>query len=224
MKNQSFGDNKNLFAYDPIYQIMQTGMVNHFTFIPMLTENDNKKEGEKSNREKPKVEIKKGVLMGFLNSCIKHGRKDIKELEPFFTKSGINMIIYDGEQLFSNERRREYFKRIDNELLKDSLVFVNPDIGLEVKNPKKEHLLFSEVKDLYERMDENSILMIRQHFPRENHPCYLNKRMEEIKETIIDDFPLCIDNDERIFFLLTRDSSLEHSLIHVIGDYAESYS
>ena len=89
MKNQSFGDNKNLFAYDLIYQIMQTGLVNHFTFIPMLTENDHKKDGEKSNREKAKVGTKNGELMGFLNSCIKHGRKDIKELEPFLRKAAL---------------------------------------------------------------------------------------------------------------------------------------
>ena len=55
MKNQYFGDNSDVFKYDLIYQIMQVGLVNYFTFIPMLTENDHKNHGEKSNRKKAMV-------------------------------------------------------------------------------------------------------------------------------------------------------------------------
>ena len=34
-------------------------------------------------------------------------------------------------------------------------------------------------------------------------------------------FPVCIDDDEITFFFLTRNESLEPSLIHVISDYTE---
>ena len=213
-----------MFKYDLIYQIMQAGLVNHFTFIPMLTENDHKNHGEKSNRKKAMVGKKNNELVSFLDDCIKDKRRNIKELDRFFTPYGINMTIYDGERHFTRQRRGKYFGGIDDELLKKSLIFVDPDIGLEVKNPKKEHVLYNEVKDLYERMDQESMLMVFQYFPREDHPEYLNRRMEEIKELIMDDFPVCIDNDEIIFFFLTRNSSLEHSLMHLIGDYTESYS
>ncbi|MFC1860840.1 hypothetical protein ACFLYL_00975 [Chloroflexota bacterium] len=37
------------------------------------------------------------------------------------------------------------------------------------------------------------------------------------------DYPVCIDDNEIVFFFLTKDEVLEHSLIHLIGDYAEEY-
>ncbi len=222
MKNQYFGDNKDLFTYDLIWQIIQAGLVNHFTFIPMLTRNDNKRHGEKFSRDKAKAGTKNKGLMNFLDKCVKEGRRDIKQLEGFFARCAVEMTIYGKD--FSHENRREYFEQIGDELLSKSLVFVDPDIGLEVKRSGKEHILYAEVRNLYERMAKDSILMVFQHFPRKSRQEYLNTRCEELKEKIAGDFPVCIDDNEIIFFFLTKDKSLEHSLTHLIGDYAECYS
>jgi hypothetical protein len=202
MKNQYFGDNKDLFTYDLIYQIMQAGLVNHFTFIPMLTSNDDTENGGKYNRDKAKVGTKNKELMSFLDGCIREGRRNIKELEGFFTKQGIEMTIY--EKPFSHQNRQEYFAQIGDELLTKSLILVDPDIGLEVARSGEKHLRLDEVQNLYQRMGEHSILMLFQN--------------------ITGDSPICIDDDEIIFFFLTRNDSLEHSLTHLIEEYAESYS
>lgn len=48
MKNQYFGDNRDLFKYDLVHKIINAryaGLPKRFTFIPMLTENDNTKQG-----------------------------------------------------------------------------------------------------------------------------------------------------------------------------------
>jgi hypothetical protein len=135
------------------------------------------------------------------------------------------MTIYYGKDgYFSHQQRQEYFEQIGDELLSNSLVFVDPDIGLEVKGAGEKHILYAEVKDLYQRMDGGSILMIFQHFPRENHHEYLHRRVEELEEKIAGDEPICIDDNEIIFFFLTKDEYLEHSLIHIIEDYAECYN
>ena len=134
----------------------------------------------------------------------------------------IKMTIYGKD--FYHRQRREYFEQIGDELLSKSLVFVDPDTGLEVKRPEEKHILYAEVKDLYERMDDSSILMIYQYFPRRPRQQYINTRCEELKEKITGDYPVCIDDDEIVFFFLTKDESLEHSLMHVIKDYAECYS
>ena len=73
-------------------------------------------------------------------------------------------------------------------------------------------------------MDEGSILMIYQYFPRIPHQQYLNARMEEIREKVSGDYPVCIYDIEVAFFLLTKDEYLEHSLTHVIEDYTRRYS
>ena len=66
--------------------------------------------------------------------------------------------------------------------------------------------------------------MLYQHFPRVSHHDYLHWRSEELEEKITGEPPVCIDDGKSIFFFLTKEESLEHSLTHVIHDYAESYS
>ena len=66
--------------------------------------------------------------------------------------------------------------------------------------------------------------MLFQHFPRRPRQQYLNMRAEELKGRISGDYPVCIDDNEAIFFFLTKEKALEDSLITVIGEYAEWYS
>jgi hypothetical protein len=65
--------------------------------------------------------------------------------------------------------------------------------------------------------------MLYQYFPRVPRQEYLNRRMEELRERVGGDYPVCLDNNEVVFFFLTKDGALEHSLIHLIGEYAERY-
>lgn len=204
---------------------MQAGLVNHFSFIPMLTKNDSNGHGAKYNRDNAKVGTKNKELVAFLDECVQEGRRDIVELEKILDRCEIKMTVYSGKShYFPHRQRQDYFARIGNELLINSLVFVDPDIGLEVANSDERHLLFDEVKELYRRMHESSILMLFQHFPRVARQEYLNRRSEELKDKISGDYPVCIDNNEIIFFFLTKNESLEHSLTHLIAEYAESYS
>ena len=222
MKSQYFGDNKDLFTYDLILQIMQAGLVDHFTFIPMLTSNDGTKHGEKYSRDKAKAGAQNKELMIFLDECIRQNNRNINQLKNFFKNRSIDIRIFEKE--FSHEHRQKYFEQVRNELLPKSLIFADPDIGLEIKRSREKHLLYAEAKDLYEHMDKNSILMTYQYLPRKPRQQYLNARCTELKEKVSGDFPVRIDDGEIAFFFLTRDESLEHSLMHVIGDYAECYS
>jgi hypothetical protein len=222
MKNQYFGDNRDLFKYDLIYQIIRAGLVDNFTLIPMLTGNDNTGYGGKFNRHKAKAGTKNKSLINFLDKCVREGRRGVRQLKNFFEKYDINMKIYENN--FSHQHRQEYFRQIKDEYLVKSIIFVDPDIGLEVKQPGEKHILYSEVENLYKRMDKGSILMICQHFPRIEHQQYLNMRCTELKEKITGDYPVCIDDDEIAFFFLVKDKSLEESLIKVVRDYSECYS
>jgi hypothetical protein len=222
VKNQYFGDNKDLFKYDLVWKIMKASPVTHFTFVPMLTKPDKTKHGRKSNRNHASTPNKE--LMNFLDDCINKGCKDIKQIVPFFQQRGINMTIYGKDGYFSHQKRQSYFAGIENGLLSRALILIDPDNGLEVKNSGEKHVLYSEVKGLYERMDEDSILMIYQYFPRVSHQQFLNGLMQELKERISGDYPVCISDSEIAFFFLTKNEPLEHSLTHLISDYAERYS
>jgi len=71
-------------------------------------------------------------------------------------------------------------------------------------------------------MDEDSILMIFQYFPREKHPEYLRKRSNELKE-LTEDLPIYISDNEIIFFLLTKNDELKSQLEKVVNGYLRDY-
>lgn len=222
MKNQYFGDNRDLFKYDLIYQIIQAGLVNHFTFIPMLTKNDDSKQGGKRNRDKAKAGTKNSDLVDFLNEFEDKGKRDIKQLKSFFEKKRVKMTIYKKDEYFSYVWRKEYFEQIENKLLSNSLIFVDPDIGLEVKRTRDKHIRYCEVESLYERMDKSSILMIYQHFPRMRTRNYIQKyfceRSEKLKK-IAGELPIYIEDNEIRLFFLVKDKSLRESLSKEISKY-----
>ncbi len=225
MKNQYFGDNKDLFTYDLAYWIQRAGLVNHFTFIPMLTTPDGSSDGGKTDRAGASVGTQHQELVDFLDECIREKKRDIRQLEGFFSEREQRITIYSGKKkYFTHLKRQEYFNGIRIELLLDSLILVSPDNGLEVTRSRERHLLFSEVKDLYRRMSSSSILMLFQHFPRRDHHEYLHQRAEELAEKVCGEMPLSIDDNEAIFFFLTKDEELEQDLAHLLEHYTEEYS
>jgi hypothetical protein len=225
VKNQYFGDNKDLWKYDLVLMIMKAGLVSHFTFVPMLTEPDGTGHGNSADRSRASAGSDNAELVGFLDECLREGKKDINEIDAFFRQHGFSMTIYNGgSRYFTHQDRRQYFTGIGDELLSKSLILVDPDNGLEVKRPGEKHILYDEIKDLYDRMDGGSILMVYQYFPRVPRQQYLNTRMEELREKVYGDYPVCISDSEIAFFFLTKDESLEHALIHLVADYAGRYS
>jgi len=220
MKNQYFGDNRDLFKYDLIYQIIQAGLVEHFMFIPMLTQSN------EANRSKARAGRKNEELESFLNECVRQGeeKRNIKQLESFFRKHGINITIYKKDEHFISRTRKEYFKQITDELLPKSLILVDPDVGLKDEDERltDKHLSYSEVKNLYERMDKSSILMIFQFIPREERNTYFPRISEKLKEKV-GDLPIYISDNQIAFFFLATKKSLKDSLCRVITKYQKIY-
>ena len=229
MKNQYFGDNRDLFKHDLVYRISQAGLVDYFTFIPTLTENDDTEQGGERNRDKAKAGRKNDKLVKFLGRFKEKSKRDIKHLKNFFSKQDIEMTIYYGKsKYFPHLQRGKYFKQIENELPLKSLIFVDPDIGLEIKSKKsnKKHIRYSEVKDLYERIDKNSILMVYQHHPRirtqNNIREHFSQRSEKLRE-ITGELPIYIDDNEMRFFFLTKGKSIRNSLGKILRGYKNIY-
>ncbi|MDD4860008.1 MAG: hypothetical protein PHR56_07380 [Dehalococcoidales bacterium] len=219
MKNQYFGDNRDLFKFDLAEQILKAGLVKGFTYIPMLTA-DSAAANRVYDRSKAKAGTKNKKLVSFLDKCAGSGKKNIVQLEKYF---GSKINIYGKSTQFSRVNRSEYFTGIGRELLSKSLILVDPDIGMEVKRSGEQHLLFDEICWLYEQMDD-SILMIYQQFPRADHLEYLHERGEELSDKVTGEGPICVDNDEIVFYFLTAESALEEALTNQISEYTEDYS
>jgi hypothetical protein len=225
MKNQYFGDVRDLFKYDLVQQIMlDVKRLNRFLFVPMLTPDDSRADGGRTDYLRAKAGTRNRDLLEFLHGCVEEGRRDIHEIEGFFKPRGIETTIYgDGQAPFSRHNRADYFTRIDDRLLYSALILLDPDIGLEVKDADEKHLMYAEVKQLYRRMRFNSLLMVFQYLPRENRPTYLYRRCMELKH-LTGDEPLHISDNEIIFFFLTKNKALKQELTKVLAEYGRSYT
>ncbi|MBN1763611.1 MAG: hypothetical protein JW878_11170 [Methanomicrobia archaeon] len=235
MKNQYFGDVRDLFKYDLILAIMRgLSTLQGFTFIPMLTEDSKtskgRKEGNKRDFDKAERDSRPGSqneeLMNFLKGYKeKEGdKKDFTKIGDYFNSEGIEMVIHTiHSDYFTDKNRDLYFKNVPPSFLHRSLVFIDPDIGLEIKNSTEKHLLYREAKYIYESMDDDSILMIYQHFPREEHEEYLKRRSKDLKATL-DNQPIYLSDNEIIFFLLPKNDEILGKLTSTINKYKLNYS
>jgi len=235
MKNQYFGDIRDLFKYDLIQWILtEIHSLRRFTFIPMLTEYDPKRrDGDKRDFNRAKKDGRPGTNNEKLIGCLKKygeidkDKRDFTKIGNYFKSEGIEVLTYKDKEheYFEHTVRDRYFENIPGEYLHNPLIFIDPDIGLQVKNSTKKHLLYRQVKALYDRMDEDSILMIYQHFPRARytHKEYLPQgRSIKLKE-VTGNLPIWITDNEIIFFILTKNDELKSQLARVINRYKENY-
>jgi hypothetical protein len=196
----------------------------------MLTKNDSPNEGNKRDFCNAKSCNSPGTgneeLVAFLEQYkdVTVDERNISYIESHFNSAGHKISIYNRQKdtYFGQHVRKKYFSEIPDEILLKSLIFIDPDIGLEIKRSREKHLLYSEVKSLYKRMDQDSIMMIYQHFPRINHPDYLSMRSQELKE-VTGGLPLYISDNEIIFFFLVKNEPTKNSLKQVLCNYKNKY-
>ncbi|MDO9333351.1 MAG: hypothetical protein Q7T57_02375 [Dehalococcoidales bacterium] len=223
MKNQYFGDNRDLFKYDLVYHTLINTKIKHFVFIPMLTKSDDK-FGKETNRNKAKAGINNYELRNYLDNCVVSNSRDIRNIDRFFSAKGIETKI--NYNCFTKGNRNDYFNGIDKKTLGKSVILVDPDNGLEVKKPSEKHVLWKELSCLYDRMSNDSILMVFQFFPyflKETHCEYLRRRASEISEYVSKKYPLSVDDNQIAFFLITKDEIHNECLSNIVKGYSNEY-
>ena len=203
MKNQFFGDNRDLFKYDLIQHIIQgIKEIDKFSFVPMLTRNSGT-HGNQVERQKAKAGKYNYNLINYLDKCILENRRNITEIIKYYKQIGISTFIYRESTYFVKSLRRDYFNSIPESFLKNSLILVYPDNILQVKKSKEEHFLYIDIKKLYDSMNDNASLMIFQYFPRECHDNYTAKRRDELFN-ITKEVPSIISDNVIMYLFLTK--------------------
>ncbi|MEE8168786.1 MAG: hypothetical protein V3T58_07955, partial [Candidatus Hydrothermarchaeales archaeon] len=209
--------------YDLVETIIrEINSITRFVFIPMLTRNDNRGDGNKLDYSRAKAGSKNKNLVRFLGTCVKENKRDIREIKKYYENYNIEIVFYREAEYFNHRERASYFEGIDGELLSGSVIVVDPDNGLEVKNSNHKHLLFREVEGLYQKMDKSSILVLFQFFPRVHRNTYLSRRSKELRENT-GDLPVYIHDNDVVFFVLTKNHKLKEKLSKIILEYRDSY-
>jgi hypothetical protein len=232
MNRMFFGDARDLFKFDLVRHIMKAFPdLASFTFIPMLTEEDVTAAKKKSVNKDLVLAQKKGKA-GTRNLELMEDMGRLQEIDDdleyfhgiqsYFKKENIIVDVLHKDT-FSHEHRTNYFNKVFENFPKNSLIFLDPDTGLEVKNPTQRHLLYDEVKKIFDCMDHQSVLMIYQHLPRVTREGYIRKRCKDLA-AITDLRPETITDNEIVFFILTKNPQLKTRLCAVLGDYADKYN
>jgi hypothetical protein len=221
VKHQYFGDTRDLFKYDLILRIME-GMpsIRSFTFVPMLTPSDGSTQGNRTDHKRAKAGFRNQPLREYLAICIREKRRNVCEILPFFTARKIPVNLH-GETFMAGDRAA-YFRAIPDGWLRDALVFLDPDIGMEVASPTDKHLLYNEIRDLYERMGDRSLLMLFQFFPRVERGAYTMWRRAELGR-IAPGRILSITDNQVAFFFLGSDGGATKKLREILFRYHEHY-
>jgi len=231
VNRKHFGDLRDLFKFDLVRHIMKSmpGLTT-FTFIPMLTENNGGGKPDSGTKKDMGKAVKTGKA-GSQNSNllqqvtrlqeIDSDLEYIQHLHHYFKNENIMMDILHPHP-FTHKERERYFQEIFSQFPKKSLVFLDPDIGLEESKPNQRHLLLNEVKKIYDHADNGSVLLIYQHFPRKVHEDYIRQRCSQLAE-LTGSSPLTITDNEIIFFLCTKNQKMQENLELVLEKYANSY-
>jgi hypothetical protein len=231
MNRQFFGDTRDLFKYDVVRHMMKALLAfDSFTFIPMLTQDSGAAKRKKSGVKNLEKAIKAGRA-GSQNKDLLEHMERLQEIDSdleyfqtigaYFKKENI-LVDLLHKHPFSHEERSQYFDNVIARLPKKSLIFLDPDVGLEESKPSNKHLLFDEVKKIYDTMDMKSVLMIYQHFPREKHEGYVRRRCTELHD-LTGSCPISITDNEIVFFVMVKHEKLRENIEDTLALYADTY-
>jgi hypothetical protein len=220
MKNQYFGDNRDLFKFDLVDNILKKRLVTNVFYVPMLTADDESKKGNRSDRKKAEAGFKNKKLVKFLDECIATGKRNVMQLQSYFP----DMTIESGS--FNHIGRIKYFQEVLKTMPTNALILVDPDTGIQPlkSEPGERHVLNFELKNIYEKMDAKSILMVYQHYPRVQKDDFLHDSCHVFADSITGNDPICVFDSKNVFFIVTKSQKIEEKLIDLIGEYSESYS
>jgi hypothetical protein len=208
VKHQYFADRRDLLKYS-LFEWALSGPLGfrRVSFVVMLTGPDGRSDGGKTSYEAGCFGAP-AELVSHLKGCLAAGKRDVRELRGYFAGRDADYRPYGDEALFSHVGRDAYFESIPQEDLDDSLVFLDPDNGFQVKSMRRgngeKFLLFTEVAELLRRMGERSLLAIYQHIPRVKRPAYFAHVAGRLREDCGAGEVHVLTDNEVAFFLLPK--------------------
>jgi hypothetical protein len=127
------------------------------------------------------------------------------------------------ENTFSQQTRSAYFSSVVEDFPTGCLLFVDPDTGIKERNFNAKHLTFTELKELWDNLDTESILMIYQHFQkfRTTGRSDPNSKAADVTR-LIGASPLIIADNTVMFIFLTKNRELRTELKDILKNYQKT--
>lgn len=143
-------------------------------------------------------------------------------LVRFFDRRGIRFQVL-SEALLLPGVNRQYFDTATG--LEGSLVFLDPDIGLEVPSSSgldTRYLHYDDLATVYEQMSHDSVVAIYQHMPRASHSEVFASLSGRLHASVGMKEILYVDMGDVTFIVGAKTPSTFESITEVLGPFAIS--
>lgn len=162
MRYQFFLDARDYVKYALLDDLMSQLGLRRLTLVWMLTPDVGNTHGSR----RPKFESNRPELNTFFG---RQPRPNLWDVRSYFTQRGHICNSYGDRpnNYLTSANRHTYFASIADGLLDDAVVFLDPDNGVEPRSGSSPlHIRLDELRILWGRMTEKSVLVIYQHKPR----------------------------------------------------------
>lgn len=225
MKNQFFADRRDFFKYDLLLEILEKAkFLQRLTLVPLLTAQDNVRGGELTRYQ---CGARRTELYKFLGTRLEEGKRDIRLLRTFFARRDFQYIPYRDSEYFNHQTRDEYFNGIPDSALQESLVFLDPDNGLEVPSmgPRNgdKYVRYAELDSVSRRMDSSSVLVVYQHLPRQDRKLFFLSLRHKLTGRLNAKYMMCVSDNSIAFVAVTKVAQNMRLLKETLESYAHRF-
>ena len=228
MKNQYFADRRDLFKYDLLLDLVEAHGGRRLTYVPMLTPNDGSSEGKLSQAD---CRNRRRDVFDFLKSCLDNEQRNIRKLRELIPNFGVTFLPYRDDTVFTQEGRAEYFESVASDSLRNSVVFFDPDIGLEtgtssymVRSGPEKYLLYAELSSVWSRMPEDSVLVVYQHLQKDatKHAGDVARRINDLRERLRA-VSLAVQSHDLAFLVSVRHAETAERVRKALLDHSDRH-
>ena len=134
----------------------------------MLTPNDSTKEGQRTTYPGGNRRTR---LYGFLQFCLVPNRRSVTRLREFLCDEPFEYHPYrdEDDRGFQNGSWDVYFNAIPCEWLRDSVILIDPDTGLELEEGRTDkHVTYKNIASVVSRCSGNWVVLIVQFLSKGN--------------------------------------------------------
>lgn len=168
MKNQYFADRRDLIKYELLLDLVERdGLPKSLLSLIMLTPNDETKEGSVRNY---KQENYRPALFKFLNECSLTKSRDVSLLRELMLSMGVDYRPMHDDRCIDDSCRSHYFELCATAAHNHSLIFFDPDIGLQTgstsymkRKGATKYLLYEELSLVAHSAPTNAVIIVYQH-------------------------------------------------------------
>jgi hypothetical protein len=222
MNAKLFGCPKDLFKYDLITDILKNfhGKIGRLVIVPMLTSYYPRFRGNPGCRNKNLIEcFRRFRTKEDVDNYYMTLREYFKDLKESIGTKKVKVRI-EKDEMFSPKTRSAYFSTIFSHFPQTCLLFIDPDTGIKERDYNEKHLSFTELKAFWDQLDNDSVLMVGQHFQKNrlfgrSDPD--SKAADVIRLT--SSSPLIIADNTVMFIFLTKNAQLRSELKEILKNY-----